>query len=62
MFEKAGAWFVISRNYLGHSKRVRGLFVIMFIWEKGLFRNILKRRVLFRIFGKVWVILETVGF
>ena len=35
------------RNYLGYSKRVRDLFVIKFIWEEGLFQNILKRRVLF---------------
>ena len=28
-------------------KTVRGLFITMFIWEEGLFRNILKRRVLF---------------
>ena len=28
-------------------KRVRGLFITMFIWEEGLFRNILKGRVLF---------------
>ena len=35
------------RNYLGYSKRVRGLFITMFIWKEGLFRNILKRRVLF---------------
>jgi len=48
------------RNYLGYSKRVRGLFVIMFIWEEGLFRITIKRRVLFanmlkggRIFEKI---------
>ena len=35
------------RNYLGYSQRVKGLFIIMFIWEEGLFRNILKGRVLF---------------
>ena len=28
-------------------KRVRGLFITMFILEEGLFRNILKGRVLF---------------
>ena len=32
---------------MGYSKRVRGLFITMFIWEEGLFRKILKRRVLF---------------
>ena len=44
MFEKVGAWFVISRNYLGYSKRVRGLFVIMFILEGGFISKYIKEK------------------